>query len=97
MSTLLNIILVLPVAGAVLILLLPRRSATIRRVALAISLATFALSLGLLLHFDQATPDMQFTTDHAWIQSLTIRYAVGVDGISLFLILLVTFLTVLCV
>jgi NADH-quinone oxidoreductase subunit M len=97
MSTLLNVILALPVAGAVLILLLPRRSATIRGVALAISLATFALSLGLLLHFDQATPEMQFTTDHAWIQSPTIRYAVGVDGISLFLVLLVTFLTVLCV
>src|ERR1035437_1796423 len=97
MSTLLNVILVLPVAGAVLILLLPRRSATIRGVALAISLATFVLSLGLLLHFDQATSDMQLTTDHAWIQSPTIRYAVGVDGISLFLVLLVTFLTVLCV
>ena len=97
MSTLLNLILVLPVAGGVLILLLPRRSDTIRGVALAISLATFALSLGLLLRFDQATAEMQFTTDHAWIQSPTIRYAVGVDGISLFLVLLVTFLTVLCV
>jgi len=84
-------------AGAALLLLLPRRSAAIRNLALAVSLATFALSLLLLVGFSSHTADMQFVTDLRWMDQPPIRYFVGVDGISLFLVLLVTFLGVLCV
>jgi NADH-quinone oxidoreductase subunit M len=97
MRTLLNVVLLLPTVGALLLLVLPRRSSAVRAVALGSSLLTFLLSLGLLVGFQSSSGEMQFITDHAWIQSPTIRYYIGVDGISLFLVLLVTFLTVLCV
>ncbi len=97
MKNLLNYVLLLPAAGSALLLFLPRRAALIRNVALAVSLVTFALSLLLLPGFTAGSADMQFVTDQNWISSPAIRYYIGIDGISLFLVLLVTFLTVLCV
>ncbi|MBI2817863.1 MAG: NADH-quinone oxidoreductase subunit M [Acidobacteria bacterium] len=97
MRNLLNVVLFLPSVGALLLLFLPRRPSAIRIIALVFSLATFVLSLGLLAGFQASSAEMQFITDKAWIQSPTIRYYIGVDGISLFLVLLVTFLSVLCV
>ena len=98
MNTLLNCILFLPAAGAVALLLLPRqRPAAIRGLALGVSVVTFILSLILPFRFSAETAGMQFVTDRSWIDSLSIRYHVGVDGISLFLVLLVTFLSILCV
>src|SRR5271167_628667 len=64
----------------------------IRRIALAASLAEFAVSLLLLRGFDSANPDYQFAEFRRWIGD-TIHYHLGVDGISLFLVLLTTFLT----
>jgi NADH-quinone oxidoreductase subunit M len=64
----------------------------IRRFALAISIAEFILSLGLLRYFDSAHPDYQFVEFRNWIGD-SIHYHLGVDGISLFLVLLTTFLT----
>ena len=98
MSALLNCVLFLPAAGAMLLLLLPQRRAdSIRIAALLVSLATFALSLALPLRFEPGVAAMQFVSDAGWIESPAIRYHVGVDGISLFLVLLITFLSVLCV
>ena len=97
MRTLLNCVLLLPAAGAVIIVLLPRRQALIRNVALIVSLATLGLSLVLPLRVAPDTADFQFVTEHTWIDSPHISYYVGIDGISLFLVLLVTFLSVLCV
>src|SRR5580658_735504 len=64
----------------------------IRRIALAASLAEFAVSLLLLRGFDSANPEYQFVERHAWIGE-SIQYHLGIDGISLFLVLLTTFLT----
>ena len=98
MSTLLNCVVWLPAAGALALLALPRhRTTAIRGLALVISLVTFALSLVLPLRFQSHSAVLQFGTDREWIASPPIRYHIGVDGISLFLILLITFLTVLCV
>jgi NADH-quinone oxidoreductase subunit M len=97
MRTLLNIVIFLPAAGALAVMLLPRRQEIVRNVALVVSLVTFVLSLGLLTRFSPSSGEMQFVTDRNWINSPPIHYAVGADGISLFLVLLVTFLTVLCV
>ena len=76
------------IAGGV-VLLLPGRLA--KYIALAASLVEFAISLPLWWAF---VPDggMQFTADHAWIAAWGIHFTVGVDGISLFLVLLTTFL-----
>jgi len=98
MSALLNCVLFLPAAGTAVILFLPRRRpAAIRALAVTVSLATLALSVALPFGFVPGTAAMQFVTDRSWMDSPAIRYHVGVDGISLFLVLLTAFLTVLSV
>jgi NADH-quinone oxidoreductase subunit M len=98
MSLVLNLVLFLPALGAAVILFLPRRRPdAVRALALVASLATLALSLALPFGFVSGTAAMQFVTDRVWMDSPAIRYHVGVDGISLFLVLLTTFLTVLSV
>ena len=87
--TLLDLLLLLPLAGFFAVLLLPR--ATARASSLAFALVAFALSLALPAQVDRAQ------TDVLWIPSLNIHYHVAVDGLSLWLILLSTFLTPLAI
>ncbi len=90
----LDAVLFLPLLGFFLILLIPRdREETIRRAALAVSLAAFLVSLWLLVGFNRTAPGFQFVTDLPWIASPAIRYHIGLDGISLWLVLLTTLLT----
>jgi len=63
-----------------------------RLVGLASTLLTFLLSLGLFTGFDPTEPGFQFVERLAWLPEYGIRYFVGIDGISLFLVLLTTFL-----
>jgi NADH-quinone oxidoreductase subunit M len=56
--------------------------------ALAASLVVFALSLVLLLSFDASAPGLAFVEDHAWIDSFHVRYALGIDGIALSMMVL---------
>ena len=96
----LSLITYLPAAGALLVFLLPRASdKTVRFVALLGSLITFILSLHLFFHFDATRADMQFAESATWIRtaSFRINHHLGVDGISLFLVLLTTFLTPLAI
>jgi NADH-quinone oxidoreductase subunit M len=94
----LTTIVFLPLAGAMLLLLVNKTAHhTIRWIALAVSLFDLVLSLPLWSLFDPATPRMQFVEHVAWIASPPITYSVGVDGISLPLVLLTTFLTPFCV
>ena len=97
-SHLLSVIIFLPLLGLPALLMLRSDDHTwIRRIALAVSLAEFALSLAFLLPtFDSANPGYQFVENHRWIGDM-IRYHIGVDGISLFLVLLTTFLTPLAI
>ena len=98
MSALLNLVLLLPLAGAFLLLLIPRsQPEAIRKMALLVSVVTFALSVPLTIGFDLSQSGMQFATNAVWITSPAIRYHIAIDGISLFLVLLVTFLSVLAV
>ena len=85
-----------PLAGA-LLLLFPRRDRDIRVFALFISLLTFGLSLHLPVYFQRNAANFQYEIDKQWIASPNIHYHMGVDGISMWLILLTTFLTPLCV
>src|SRR5262249_31409061 len=88
-SHILTIITFTPAAGAFLILFYrPEHIRSIRVFALIIAILTFALSLHLIAHFDSTASDYQFTTNVPWIPSIGISYAIGLDGISLFLILL---------
>src|SRR2546426_12004409 len=90
----LTALLAWPVLAAVVVLLAPVRWA--KHVALAASLVEFAISVPLWWTFAPAD-GMQFMLDVSWIPNWGIRYAVGVDGISLFLVLLTTFLVPLSV
>jgi NADH-quinone oxidoreductase subunit M len=84
----------LPAVGALLLLLVAddERGAA-RQVALVVSLLVFAETLLLWWHFNPASSDFQFVERHDWIPAFGIAYALGVDGISLFLIVLTGFLT----
>lgn len=93
---LLSLITFLPLIGALLMMLLPKdQSKLLRYVALGVSIVTFAVSLTLLTHFKGGTYHFQLQENASWIPSLGINYRLGVDGISLWLILLTTFLSII--
>ncbi len=95
---LLSTIIFFPLAGAVLLTFLPRRYATgIKVSALIWSLLEFAISLPLYFTFNERTGGMQFAEQLPWFPEWGISYLVGVDGISMLLVMLTTFLTVLCI
>ncbi len=86
---LLAVLILLPFAGAALIGVVPRsRGEFFRPIAILTSVATGALSVFLLTQFDRDSAAFQFTIDHAWISDLGVRLHFGVDGISLFLLVL---------
>jgi NADH-quinone oxidoreductase subunit M len=90
----LSLVTFLPLAGAVVIAFLGRnRTAMARWVALATSLLIFLLSLQLFFSFSPAQSGMQFVEQHPWILVPPINYHLGVDGLSVMLILLTSFLT----
>ena len=98
MGYLLSIIVFLPVVGAIVLLFIDKENhSAIRVVAFAFSLAEFIISLPLFFLFNNATHEMQFQEVLPWIESYGITYHLGIDGISLLLVLLTTFLTVLCI
>src|SRR5437588_3961371 len=80
--------------GGVVVLLAWRRAETvhIRTVALVTTLLTFAVSLAVIATFDSGTPGFQHVQDASWASSLNLRYIVGVDGISLWLVVMTAFL-----
>ena len=88
----LSLITFLPLAGALLFIFFPKEQKNLFRVfALLLTLVTFIISLTLYFQFDSGTADPQFVEKAEWI-GYGIQYHVGIDGISLLLILLTTFL-----
>ncbi len=96
---LLSLVIWTPIVGGLLVMLTGsgRSGLEAKVLALLVSLLTFALSIPLYTGFDTATYQMQFTESVAWIERFHIDYSLGVDGISMPLILLTTFMTVLVV
>ena len=91
----LHVLLALPLLGVIPILLGSPRAA--RRTALAVSLAEFFLSIGLWWALNTEPGTLQLNTSVPWISAWGISYAVGMDGISLMMVLLTTLLMPLCV
>ena len=87
-NIILSLILIAPLAGALLVMLVPDKGKLPAWVALATSLATFLLTLHLPAHFSPGATGFQFVQDFPWIDSPAIRYHVGVDGLSLWLVVL---------
>jgi NADH-quinone oxidoreductase subunit M len=97
-TPLLSVLTWLPVVGGVLVMLIGDSRAWLARwVALGTAILTFAASVPLYAGFDTTSAALQFVERLAWIPSLHADYYLGVDGISLPLILLTTFSTVLVI
>ena len=102
MAGILSLVTFLPLAGVVAILVLKalapddaRAPAAARWITLATTLATFALSILLVIEFDAANPGFQFVEDMPWFAGL--HYRMGVDGISILFVVLTAFLMPLCI
>jgi NADH-quinone oxidoreductase subunit M len=91
---LLTYLLFLPLIGSLLIIFIKKGNENfIRWFGFSISIAAFIISLIVYFQFDRAESGFQFIDKAIWIKSLNVSYFVGVDGISLLLVLLTTFLT----
>src|SRR5579864_3964148 len=90
-ASILTLITFAPAIGAVLLMLMPRNDRLLRWTALIVSLVAFLASLHLPAHFVYGQTGFQFETNAAWIGQ-AIRYHLGADGISMWLVLLTTFL-----
>jgi NADH-quinone oxidoreductase subunit M len=94
----LSLLIFFPILGAVVLLFINKeKPGTIRMVTLIFALVEFIFSLPLFFEFNSKTGAMQFVEDWWWVQSYGISYKLGIDGISLLLVLLTTFLTILCI
>lgn len=97
-NTLLSLLIWLPILGGGLVILLGnKRAATARWMSLVISILVFVMSLSLWTNFDSSTHLMQFVEKNVWIAQFSINYHIGVDGISMPLIILTTFSTILVI
>ena len=103
-DNLLSVLIWLPIAGGVVLLAMgdendaaSARANAMRWTALAVSVLTFVLSIGLYTGFDNTTADMQFVERAPWIDAIDVWYYLGVDGFSAPLILLTTMFSVLVV
>ena len=97
----LSAVIFTPLLGVFFILLIRGDQEAIARnsrgVALWTSLVTFFVSLGLWFNFDNNTSKFQFEEKFVWLENLDLAYHLGIDGISLFFVLLSTLLTILCI
>src|SRR6202047_4977682 len=93
----LSLVTFIPAGGGLLILLIPRRDRDIKLFALVISILAFIASLHLPAHLNRDAGAFKYEIDSVWITSPNIHYHMGIDGISVWLVVLTTFLTPLCV
>jgi NADH-quinone oxidoreductase subunit M len=94
----LNILIWLPIVGGLLVLAVGNTGARLDRwLALLLSVTVFVISLPLYTQFDPTTWQMQFVERAPWIRTFNVEYFLGVDGFSMPLILLTTFLTPLVI
>ena len=96
----LSLTIFLPLLGAIVILLIKDDENSInniKKVALLTSVGVFLLSLFIWLQFDNSNPGYQFQEKFRWFNDFNFYYHIGIDGISLFMVILSTFLTPLCI
>jgi len=98
MDNILTLMIFIPVLGAAVILCLPRGNDNlVRWTAVAATVPPLLLAIWLFTQFDRVTPGFQFMQKAQWIPSFNIQYIVGVDGISITMVLLTAFLSFLCI
>ena len=91
----LSILLLIPLVGALLFLILPSNLAPtrMRSIAIAVLVVQLIWSLRLLFAFDPEISGMQLQESYSWVEKLGLRYELGIDGLSLPLVLLNAALT----
>ncbi len=92
----LSLLLLIPLAGTFLVALAPRDDALLKRLGLIVSLAAFGVSLVVFTRFQVGVSGFQLIESLPWVKDWGITYSLGIDGISLFLVLLTTFLFPIC-
>lgn len=96
-SQILLTLILIPLIGSLVICFIPREKNTlIKSIGLYTSLITFILSLYLWIVFDNSTMDFQFISNIYWLPYYNLNLSLGIDGISLFFIILTTFLIPIC-
>ncbi len=99
----LSIIIALPLLSAVYILLFASNSQSLNKqvyiiyLAVLSSILTFIASIYLLIKFDNSSSSYQFVEHYSWIQTIGLEFHVGIDGISIFFVLLTSLLTLICI
>ena len=96
MDHILSWVIFLPLIGAGIALFV-RDHQTVKVIALVTTIADFLISLPLWLKFDAGTSAFQYVEKYAWIPTFHINYHLGIDGISLLLVIMTTFLAPFCV
>jgi NADH-quinone oxidoreductase subunit M len=96
---LLSLAIWLPIAFGVLLLAIgnDRNATVVRRIALVGALASFAVTIPLITGFDSSTALMQFQEMQPWIGRFNVHYHLGIDGLSVWFVLLTAFITVIVV
>ncbi len=88
----LSVLALIPLAGSLVLLLLPRTGELVKHVAFGVTLAAFAVSVAVAVQFNTGG-GFQFVDNYQWIKAFGVHYAVGVDGLGLVLVMLTTILT----
>ena len=97
-NNILYLLIITPILGILVLLLIPSRNKTaLKQIGLLFSSITFVFSLLLWVWFDNASSQFQFLDTVFWIPSLNLNFVMGIDGVSLFLIILTTLLIMLCI
>ena len=97
MNSLLSTLITLPICGVFLLLFIPAYNTQfIRLFALSVSLLNFVISIPLWIRFDNSSAQFQFVENALWLPGSNMNFSLGIDGISLFFIVLTTFLVPAC-
>src|SRR5262245_1666341 len=97
MDNVLSYMTFIPLAGASLVLVLPNNAKLIRWVAAAATVPPLLMAIWLFANFDRAKPGFQYLEEYRWIPAFDIKYIMGVDGLSISMVLLTALLCFLCI
>src|SRR6266403_569060 len=97
MENVLTYMTFVPVAGAAIVLALPNNAKLIRWISAAATVPPLLMAIWLFKNFDRAKAGFQFIEDYTWIPSYNISYTMGIDGLSISMVLLTALLSFLCI
>jgi NADH-quinone oxidoreductase subunit M len=98
MDKALTLITFLPIVGVLLILLVPRTNKNLVRIIAAVFTGLqVVIAVWIYMNFDRSNPGFQFIEQYKWIPSFNIEYFMGIDGLSVSMVLLTAFLSFICI